>query len=439
VLLALLIAGTITLVTRWTKSYWIAELDRTRIAELADDQIEPHLRKLAAQGKPGWSVLIEILGDQSAAVRGAAVRVLADQIQRRSSSTRDEATEQLDTISALLAAHAVHLHGEGLRLAADLAERIIDVSAQASPTTTNRLRHCHFVLAARASELLNAKGSAVELQKTAADRFARDDRKVAADPSPMAIDIAPILDGGGLPAAPVASELTRLPEELVAEAKPLIAGVLPLAMEPTPKQAAAVDEAELPGGPSQLPSEWPAMAPSAHDKSGSSPPSETSGLNALDHAQRNGQLQKDKTKRPIPQSLARLLAFNKQLSSSDDEEVMLAMDEMEENDIDPTWLKLARGAVDPDPLVRKELVEALPFIGEFDTQDWFLWLSMDEHVEVRRAALTLMATSNDPVLKKRVREAADGDSDPRIRAQARASLTTNHRATTVRKSKDHGD
>jgi hypothetical protein len=99
-----------------------------------------------------------------------------------------------------------------------------------------------------------------------------------------------------------------------------------------------------------------------------------------------------------------------------------ARKELQRLRIDERQLSLARSAVHSDPRVRIEVIEALPLIASIDTRQWLLWFSHDRDPKVRRAALSLLATSGDPELQRRVRQAAASDSDPRVREQSRAAV-----------------
>jgi hypothetical protein len=81
-------------------------------------------------------------------------------------------------------------------------------------------------------------------------------------------------------------------------------------------------------------------------------------------------------------------------------------------------LELARRLFDPDPEVRLELARRLPGLESVDAAPWLLWLSEDKDPEVRLAAITLLATTDDPALLRQVRTIAARDPDPRIRRQA---------------------
>jgi hypothetical protein len=77
---------------------------------------------------------------------------------------------------------------------------------------------------------------------------------------------------------------------------------------------------------------------------------------------------------------------------------------------------------DRDPAVRLELTESLPTLPGIDARNWLLELSYDEDPQVRAAAVTLMATSGDIELLKRVHQVALDDPDDHTRAQAEKAL-----------------
>ncbi|MFV2070650.1 MAG: HEAT repeat domain-containing protein [Pirellulales bacterium] len=81
-------------------------------------------------------------------------------------------------------------------------------------------------------------------------------------------------------------------------------------------------------------------------------------------------------------------------------------------------IEVARRLADPDPAVRRRLVEQIVRLAGIDPRRWLLWLSEDEQPDVRLAALTLMATSTDPRLLHRVEQAAARDPDSRIQRLA---------------------
>jgi len=85
-------------------------------------------------------------------------------------------------------------------------------------------------------------------------------------------------------------------------------------------------------------------------------------------------------------------------------------------------VELARRAADPNPAVRLELAESLPTFSGVDARPWLLELSYDDDPRVRTAAVTLMATSGDIDLLKRVQQVSLDDPDDHTRAQAEKAL-----------------
>ncbi len=89
-------------------------------------------------------------------------------------------------------------------------------------------------------------------------------------------------------------------------------------------------------------------------------------------------------------------------------------------------LELAKRLTDPDPEVRRRWVQSLPGMQDLDARPWLLWLARDEDTEVRRTALSLLATGSDPETLATVERLARDDADPRI--QVIATKITERRA-----------
>jgi hypothetical protein len=81
-------------------------------------------------------------------------------------------------------------------------------------------------------------------------------------------------------------------------------------------------------------------------------------------------------------------------------------------------LELARQLFSPDVSARKQLALAVPRLASVDAVRWLMWLAADPQPEVRRAAITTLATTGDPRLLDRVEELARKDSDQQIQALA---------------------
>jgi len=80
-------------------------------------------------------------------------------------------------------------------------------------------------------------------------------------------------------------------------------------------------------------------------------------------------------------------------------------------------IEIGKHLTSPDAAERTKFTEQLPSSG-IAVKPWLLYLSGDPDAEVRRAAVTIMATSNDPELKAKLRELAISDADEVVREQA---------------------
>ncbi len=81
-------------------------------------------------------------------------------------------------------------------------------------------------------------------------------------------------------------------------------------------------------------------------------------------------------------------------------------------------LELARQLFSPDIAARKQLAMAVPRLASVDAARWLMWLAADPQPEVRRAAITTLATTGDPGLLERVEDMARKDSDEQVQALA---------------------
>jgi len=104
--------------------------------------------------------------------------------------------------------------------------------------------------------------------------------------------------------------------------------------------------------------------------------------------------------------------------SGSEEEAARAATRLAERGFGTQQMEVARRLADPDPAVRRRLVEQVVRLAGIDPRRWLLWLSEDGHADVRLAALTVMATSKDPRLLRRVEQSAARDPDPRIQRLA---------------------
>jgi hypothetical protein len=112
----------------------------------------------------------------------------------------------------------------------------------------------------------------------------------------------------------------------------------------------------------------------------------------------------------------------RQLHVNDPRVVAAARTELEHRGVTGSQVEVARLATDPDPKVRKALAESLPSLAGIDAKPWLLELSYDDDPQVRATAVTLMATSGDLELLKRLEQISRDDPDDYTRAQATKAL-----------------
>jgi len=85
-------------------------------------------------------------------------------------------------------------------------------------------------------------------------------------------------------------------------------------------------------------------------------------------------------------------------------------------------LELALQLTDPNPTVRRELAESLPAMPGIDARTWLVWLSRDQNADVRLTAMSVMATTGDLNLMRRIEQMARRDVDPRVQRQGEQLL-----------------
>lgn len=97
-----------------------------------------------------------------------------------------------------------------------------------------------------------------------------------------------------------------------------------------------------------------------------------------------------------------------------------AADQLARRGFTARQIEVGRHLTSPDAHERHQWVEALPGIRGVEAKAWLLHLSRDQSLAVRRAAITLLATSRDPEVVRRMAQLATQESDAELRAEAEA-------------------
>lgn len=99
-----------------------------------------------------------------------------------------------------------------------------------------------------------------------------------------------------------------------------------------------------------------------------------------------------------------------------------ARTELDARGYSPRQIDVGQHLVSHDASERLRWAECLPGIRGVDARFWLLRLSHDPNLQVRRAAVGLLATDRDPEVVRRMQQIAATEADDRIREQAGRAL-----------------
>ena len=96
--------------------------------------------------------------------------------------------------------------------------------------------------------------------------------------------------------------------------------------------------------------------------------------------------------------------------------------ELEARGYSPRQIEVGQHLVSPDAEERLRWTECLPGIRGIDARFWLLRLSRDPNVQVRRAAVGLLATDRDPEVVRRLQRVVIEETEEQVRDQASRTL-----------------
>lgn len=384
------------------------------LAAAPDDEVEPSLRQFAGLGDAGLNALVESLASDRAAVRRAAHRVLLEEVDRWELLSADTVGSRLAALANSLAEATPRMDLENRRFAADLALRLLLWPRTAESESRSWLTDCEAVLATAAERGRQSNGSSADAPPSKGPND-RSLSQPAISYLGMSLADKVQLPGGGLPleVAPM-PDVAGFVEPRIAQSAP------PPSHEPRRLQVPGNtrsldddsdddDDTDPPGGANH-----PGRLPSAVGNAGQT----ALGLQARRQSLGGSAAGDTSAWREMqPRDVMR------RLHVSDPQVVLAAREELQRRGISGSLVELARRATDPDPKVRRQLAESLPSIPGVDAKPWLLELSYDENSQVRATAITLMATSGDLDLMRRLEQIAREDPDDHLRAQAAKVLT----------------
>jgi len=345
----------VALLPRWT-AHHLAELLHRRIVDAQESEAAELVEQLAALDNEALAHLVELLDDDRQQVRIAA----REGIRRKLNEWSDRPSQASDRAAALLAGELAERNPPR-----DLHNRIfVKLTALTLlrwPLESSQIDRVQFL--ADCSTILqnNLSAPIAEEEPSSATSAALDD---APPMSPDVID----LPGGDLPIEPVTEQDDEHPAG--DEDAP--------ALLPRGKENALPPPRFQPEGPRRIRS------------SEISPSDQTS---AIDPAA----LQSLSTR-----SLMRHLHGAPQVTQA-------AEAELRRRGFDDTTLPLAQALDDPDPRIRQQLTESLPKLDRVDHATWLWELADDDDANVRRTALNILATSNNPQTRQRVAHMRDNE------------------------------
>ncbi len=384
-----------------------------------DDQVEAAMRRFAELGDAGLQALVESLASKRQTVQEVARRVLADEVDRWQLLPQDAVESRLTALAQDLAASAPHMDRTNRRVAADFATRLILWPRADESQSCPWLAECEAVLATAVAQKrdagLAAHGSTNSGQIDQASYLQSESGSPAIGSEGMLTDEVH-LPGGSLPLEP-----SPMPEP---------GGFV----EPQVGRPVAVLRTREPGRFH--------LAPNAHSLDGNDNDDDgqdSDGNSLPGGANRPGRLPSaGRGLRPITtalQSQCRSLDapgpddtatweklqtrdVMRRLHHADPQIVLAARVELQRRGISGELVDLARRATDPDPKMRQQFAEALPSMSGIDAKPWLIQLSNDDNPQVRASAVTLMATSGDMEMQRRLEQISRDDPDDYVRAQA---------------------
>jgi hypothetical protein len=420
---AVLIALAITL--RPVEEAFLRRHIHEKLETLPDDQVTDLLADLAGFGDVGLATLIEALGSNRPAVANQAHQALLGAIDEWESLASRQFAPKLATLANLLADRAEHFGSAARGLATDVAHRILLCSFE--DLSIDRAR-----VIADCRRVVPATGASGNIPFTAM----RTEGMEAVEP--LVRDTHPIADDGTHDA--MSRSETDPPVFPAAHASMESAGA---ATGGNSSSSMGQDSGEFSSTTRSQRAQHPGRAVNnADEPSGEASPmppeplrlsfdEDTKPIPRLRFQDRPHRKQEDPLRdvgRALPEASGEspekpldesdVLTIMRRLHDPSPRMVAAAEAELASLGFGSAEMELARAVTDADAKVRRDCVDRLGTIPNLNAKPWLLWLSQDQDVLVRLAALTWMATSRDPDLLRVVERTALQDRDPRITALA---------------------
>jgi len=363
---------------------------RCQIDAADDREALGEVRRIAGLGEAGLADLAPLLGSERLCV-AEAVRQALDDEMRRWPRLDPDSRRRRQLILARALADQIELFSPDARcVASDIALRILAVIPATDASESAIVAACDQVLRAsavqrRARLLARRPGSESEAQRRGSAEFEENRMPRLAT-----------LPGGNLFPSGLdspSSDAIVEREERVEEDRRTLASNEPARLpEPSAEEMDAAVETD---------EELEAAAATLHH-----------------HVAPTG----DETEEEAGDEAAAVLRWMFALRANEPSRRHRAEEELKALGFEALQLELAMQLTDPNPVVRRQLAESLPAMPGIDARTWLVWLSRDQHPDVRLAAMSVMATTGDLNIMRRIEQMARRDVDPRVQRQGEQLL-----------------
>lgn len=392
---------------------YLLESWESELSTIADEDVEVRLEQIAGLGERSLPTLVAALQSERQIVAQTAAVVLHRKLAELELRPREESSRIVAGLASELAAHSNDLGPHSGHASNRLATRFLLWPIDRKAVDGERLvADCELIIR---TAKLSPRGLVAEQTD---ERIDVQDGFVSGE---NALSPAEILTPTAVSSLPV--ELTEAPPPLPPQATRGLS-VPPAALTTEPQDFMPV----------QTPRALDAIPRLTSDKATTrqleQPRDDIDARQSLSPRGNTAPIPREPTAPSNFREMADLDVMRK-LASNDDSLTRQAVDELYRRGFKTKHFRLAELLVDPDPNVRLRLIQSLPQISGIDSRPWLLWLSRDQDPAVRKAAVTVIATSADPALQKRVSELEREETDDEVLRVVRRILDA-RQANTIR-------
>ncbi len=376
---------------RWMASYW-----KQQLADAPVNRVEIILDRIAELDEGGTAVLVEALGSEREGVALGAKRRLLDRLEQWKSLSEDEYASRLLTLAELLAAQTKAFGPAAQRDAADLATQLLLCPSK------DESRGSSVQLIAACDEVFQAAKSVHGKSYPPPQLFGNSSRQFNGDPDAsrsvarqrwesqkMAAPHFDPLPGGGLPLGSPPAEEQKSDHVLPGDN-----GEMPPAYFQEPSDSRSLDFSNRAGNPLHV-----SDAAKPQNTGGGSVPGQDREIESVSRVEPLG----GANSAALDLRAWETLDLMRQLGSAEEKPAEKFQAELRRRGFSAVEIDLARRLFDADPAVRKRLIAELPAMPDIDASAWLTQCCKDEDAEVRLAAFSLLATSNNPLLLQKIK------------------------------------